>query len=303
MTEPAGSFDGGSYGTDTGTGTDSSSPADTVAPVAPVVDAPAEPSYNPAWTPVFDKLPHEFHNMIAPELSTWDRNYSELQNKYKPWEDLGQPYEQVKNNLDVIQQMNDNPQAFYNRLGELIGVTPGQVQQPDNSTGVGQDQNYQGSLDGTDQYDLVDPEVARLRQAVDSMQAQQQQWQQERDAIAQQAEVARYQQKADEHINRLAAQHAQQYPSIPFNPAAIVKGVLLQTYQNPEAEPDIDRAYAEYLELATAVRSAPRPGNSAPNVINPNGGGMPPGEYVNPATATSEQRKAMVAQMLANQRT
>lgn len=296
MSSAEGSFDGSYSGdVDTGTGVDSSSPADSAPPVAIDSTAQDQQSVNPAWQPVFDKLPQEFHNMVKPTFETWDKNYQSLQEKYRPWEQLGQPYDVVERNLGVVQQLNDNPQAFYEKLGQLIGVTPNQA------AGLAQQQNQQTPQDTPDEdtYDLSDPELAKLRQTVEAMQQQQQQWQQEREAITQKAQVAEYEKKAQDHIDRLAASHAQQYPGIPFDPSEVVRRVLLQTYQNPESEPDIDGAYREYIDLATRVRNAPRPGNSAPYVINPNGGGMPPSDAINPATATPEQRKAMVAQMLA----
>jgi len=295
MSSAEGSFDGGSGNADQGTG-DNSSPV-----TSPDSVQSQEPSYNPAWEPVFDKLPQEFHPMIRPTLDTWDKNYQTLQQEYEPWKQLGD-FEQVQRNLTLVQELNNNPQAFYERLGQLIGVTPNQAQQMVNNgqEAPQQTQEY-SSGSGDDEY--LDPEVLQLKQTVEQLKQQNEAWQQEREAAAQQQQVSEYQQKADAHIQRLAAQHQQNYPTIPFNPAEVVQRVLLQTYQNPDKEPDIDQAYQDYLSLVTSVRAAqpPRPGNSAPAVINPNGGGMPPSDQLNPATASSEQRKKMVADFLARQ--
>jgi hypothetical protein len=297
MTEPAGSFDGGT-GTDVGTG-DNSSPVNT-----PDSTQSQESSYNPAWDGVYGKLPQEFHNMIRPTLETWDRNYQSLQEQYEPWKQLGD-YEQVSRNNMLVQQMNENPQAFYERLGQLIGVTPNQAQQiAQNGNAGGQEAQQSQGMYGTGEEDyLVDPEVAQLKQTVTQLQEQNQRWEAERVEAERAKSVADYQAKADAHIQRLATQHQTSYPTIPFNPQEVVQRVLLQTYQNPGKEPDIDQAYKDYLSLVTSVHTPPvapgRSGPPAPSVINPNGGGLPPSDRVDMATATPEQRKAAVANFLA----
>jgi len=295
MSSAEGSFDGDSGVSDQGTG-DNSSPVNTFES-----GQSQESPYNPAWDGVYGKLPQEFHDMIRPTLETWDRNYQQLQQQYEPWQQLGD-YEQVHRNLTLVQELNNNPQAFYERLGQLIGVTPNQAQNIVNNGQEASQQNQEYTSDSGDDY-LLDPEVLQLKQTVQQLQSQNQAWQQEREAAAQQQQVAEYQQKADAHIQRLAAQHQQNYPTIPFNPAEVVQRVLLQTYQDPNKEPDIDRAYQDYLGLVTSVRAAQptRSGNHAPSVINPAIGGMPPSNQINPETASPEQRKKMVADFLARQ--
>ena len=248
MSSAEGSFDGDSGVSDQGTG-DNSSPVNTFES-----GQSQESPYNPAWDGVYGKLPQEFHDMIRPTLETWDRNYQQLQQQYEPWQQLGD-YEQVHRNLTLVQELNNNPQAFYERLGQLIGVTPNQAQNIVNNGQEASQQNQEYTSDSGDDY-LLDPEVLQLKQTVQQLQSQNQAWQQEREAAAQQQQVAEYQQKADAHIQRLAAQHQQNYPTIPFNPAEVVQRVLLQTYQDPNKEPDIDRAYQDYLGLVTSVRAA-----------------------------------------------
>ena len=102
--------------------------------------------------------------MIRPTLDTWDKNYQTLQSEYEPWKQLGD-YDQVTRNLQLVQQMNQDPQAFYERLGQLIGVTPNQAQQITQNGGVpGQEAQQNQGLYGTGEEDyLVDPEVAQLQ--------------------------------------------------------------------------------------------------------------------------------------------
>ena len=297
MTEPNGSFDGGT-GDNAGTG-DNSSPVNTSDSTQS-----QEPAYNPAWDGVYGKLPQEFHPMIRPTLETWDRNYQTLQKEYEPWKQLGD-YDLVQRNMGIIQQLNENPQGFYERLGQLIGVTPNQAQQiVQNGQAPGQENQQNQGLYGTGEEDyLVDPEVAQLKQTVQQLQEQNQRWETERVEAQKQRDVAEYQSKAEAHIQRLAAQHQANYPTIPFNPAEVVQRVLLQTYQNPNKEPDIDQAYKDYLGLVTSVHTPPvapgRSGPPAPSVINPNGGGLPPSDRIDMSRATPEQRKAAVANFLA----
>jgi|SRR5580765_82545 hypothetical protein len=250
-------------------------------------------AYNPAWENVFGKLPLEFHKAIKPELETWDRNYQQLREQYKPWEELGQPYDQVQRNLGVIQQLNDNPQAFYQKLGELLGVTPGQAQQ------IAQDQQQEGFEGPDDEDAYTDPEVKRLQLTVQAMQEQQEAWKAEREAQEQEQEVAYYEQEAEGQLQQIEAYHQQNYPGVPFNARQVIQNVLVQTYQNPDAEPDLSQAYKDYMSLVTSIRSAPRPGAGAPSVVNPSGGGIPPTQVIDPRTAGPEERKALVAQYLA----
>lgn len=308
MASPEGSYDGGVGVSDGAVDTSSPSPAtdsqQLQQPVAGQQQATQPPAINPAWNDVLNYIPREFVPKITPALQKWDHNYSELESKYKQWEGLGQPFDVVQNGLNVINELNSNPQAFYQRLGALLGVGPQEAQQ---AVEQSQDNQYETDDDGEEldaQGYPVDPEVAALRQTVEQLVQQQNQYQEERQNTAHQQEVDRIEQEVDGNIRRLAAQHQQQYPGVPFNPGEIISRVLLQSYQNPDVEPSLERAYADYMSFAQSFSGASihPPSPHAPSVLNPSMGGMPPSEQVNPATATPEQRKAMVGQYLAQLR-
>jgi hypothetical protein len=80
---------------------------------------------NPAWTPLLNDIPEEFHEAAMPHLKTWDQNYTQgiqkVQAQYKPWENViqtaGDP-EQAAFALNLMRAVQDDPEMIYKALKE-----------------------------------------------------------------------------------------------------------------------------------------------------------------------------------------
>lgn len=117
---------------------DASTSPDT--PVEPPAETSSQESGvsadNPAWSPIFEKLPDEFHGMLKPEFEKWDQGYRSLEqernkyrDRYQPFEDI--PAENLAAAYNLYQTLNtpDGQKQIYEALGEHLGVTPAQAQQ------------------------------------------------------------------------------------------------------------------------------------------------------------------------------
>lgn len=122
---------------------------------------------NPAWSPLLEALPESLHHLVQPHLQQWDKGvqdrFAEINAKYDPWKefmDSGTDPETAAQALSILQQINEDPQAIYNSLGEYFGYGTAQAATP----GANQE------LDGeSDTGDYVDPKMAELEQGFQAL--------------------------------------------------------------------------------------------------------------------------------------
>lgn len=85
-------------------------------------------SINPAWKPILDALPQEFHSTITPILKEWDKGVqTKFQEIHSTYEDL-KPYKAlVDNNIDpnfalqaasLANKLKEDPEDFINQVND-----------------------------------------------------------------------------------------------------------------------------------------------------------------------------------------
>lgn len=248
-------------------------------PVAPVTN---EPTINPAWNPLLEKLPASLHGMVTPELLAWDKNVQNLVGKvhseYEPWKAF------KDNNLDpnalyqswqAIQNLEANPQGFVDAVIQHYGLQQMLAEQGQQQPVVNEGEEELSPYDISQ-----DPEFQRMSGMTEQMA-------QLLLAQHQQKEDAQWDAQVDADLSaakqKLGNMYDEQY--------------LLQYMASTDGT--IDQAMTAYQEHVNNIISQQRNPSAGAPIIMGSGGGTP-------ATATpvgnmsDKDRRAYVAQVLAN---
>lgn len=89
-------------------------------------DEGGQDGFNPAWNPLLEVLPDGIKPLVKEPLKQWDKNYQELQDKYKPFADLPEQYrnaDTVQKAMQVWGNLETNPQGVLKLLAESLGVS------------------------------------------------------------------------------------------------------------------------------------------------------------------------------------
>lgn len=270
-------------------------------PTAPVGEVPneqpqvetsqpveAETNGHPAWNEILDILPEGFHGPIKERLSKWDSNVQNLVQKvhseyepYKPFKEQGVEPQVLDAAYRLFQMANSDPRALYDQLGEYFGFATEQGQQE-------QQQNNEEFNLGEEESQVNLEQHPAYQQL-----AQQQQMLQE--YLAQQHAVQE-QQKADAWLD----QQINALPETIRNDKNAMNYILNVTQVEAARTGDFDKAFAAGVEafnaLTNNLRSMPRAGDSAPQIM-PAGGGLPASK--NPAEMSDAERRQAGASLLA----
>jgi len=98
---------------------------DTGTDVSPGPVTEQSETINPAWNELLGILPDPFKPLVTPHLRKWDKNFTEVQTKYKPFDtflEQGVNPEDLTNAYQVFRVLNDNPRAIYDRMVETFGA-------------------------------------------------------------------------------------------------------------------------------------------------------------------------------------
>jgi hypothetical protein len=235
-------------------------------------------SYNPAWNPVFEKLPSEFHGMIAPTFKEWDSNFQKVQSEYAPYKQFseqGVQPDQIQTALQVAHLLQSNPRFVYDKMmeqyGEEWGVNSGQGAEEENEFEE-DDEQQRFSLER-------DPAFQQTQAQLNAI-AQFQQQQIENQA----------RQQINAEIDRDFAKVSEKYGELTQNDIEMI--VSIATSQNVSVTQAADKVFS------FAPRQQQSTPSNLPNVVPP-GGGMP-ASVVNPADLNGQQTRSMVEQILRN---
>lgn len=236
--------------------------------------------FNPAWNGLLEKLPKEFHNIVAPDLKQWDDNFSkktqEVQSRYSPYEQFVKDEvspETIQAGLQLAAIIEADPKAFYEKMGEYYKEQWGQGQ---SEAEVPDGQEEMFSLDGTD--DIANhpkfKELAEQNKVVTEYLAQQIREQQAREADE---EIQR-------DVDRLKEEHGDWDEEFVYSYAM----------QN---DVTLEDAVKKFVSLRDGYRAKPLANDSAPPVYG--GAGGLPSTQPNPGKLDSRATKNLVAEMLA----
>lgn len=233
------------------------------------------PGPNPAWNDVLSVIPSDLHEQVTPYFQKWDQSAQQriesLNSQfeaYKPFVENQISPEDLEQGLQLMYQLNTNPQGVYQALAEAYGYGNVQPEGQGNETGA------EGEGDGQI---FQDPRFDQLQQGLDLV-AQ---------TILQQNE-AKMAQEAEAQIDSEIASLKQKHPGISeeFALSLMVNGF------------DVDQVGQHWQAVSQNIlQQNPRP--FAPNVMGSNGGGTGlPSQAVDVTKLDDKGRRNLVAQML-----
>lgn len=256
---------------------------------APVVDNTqqqnSEPGtgINPAWKELMDVLPTQLHSLVTPHLTKWDQSaqqrVTEANQKYEPWNPL------VENGYDptmvqgLLQLIENDPQKLIDSLVEFHGLTPKEAAQV---------------VGGQNPADVLDLDAIQPPQEFDIEQHPQfQQMKQQQEQMAQWV-----QQQAQKEIqDRANAEIDQELKALEAKHGAFDQKALFAFAQTIPNLTSLEQAYDAMNSYNQSILQN-RPSNFAPPVLAPTGG-APAGQQVDVAKLKPQDRKHLVADILA----
>lgn len=237
---------------------------------------------NPAWQPYLDQVPDGFKDQFRPVFQEWDKNTNQkFQDIHKQYEPLKQYESFAKQGIDprvaqagvaLVQELQKDPQAFYERLGSAYGLTPAQAEQLV--------EDADNDVDET----VVDPRL-------DQIQSQQEfimnRFQEEQ---AQQAKA-----HADQELETEIQSLRQTHPDIvDEDMTSIWYRAIAGAQINPQYS--LETAYQSFAQ-ERANWAQNRPGTSAPRVLGNNGQLSTPSEKPWHELTDAEQKAIMLAEL------
>jgi len=230
---------------------------------------------NPAWKPYLDKFDPSQHAQVKEILSDIDSN---VNRRFERVSQLEKNYGQfAQNNVDprmlqagyqLFQNLNTNPQAFYQKLGESLGISP---------------QEAEDLVE-----DDVDPNYAAMRDQVAQMGQYLQQQQELQRQQAFQREVQEEGQKIEADLNQVR----EKYNLSDTDVQGVIRRTISLSQENPNST--IFDGLQLYLNERTSWERS-RPTNNAPSVISGNGSAVAPPNKNFTELDSREQKQDIIA--------
>lgn len=216
--------------------------------------------HNPAWNPIFEKIPEPFHKEITPYLSDWDKNFEKVQSQFAPYKsfvDQNVSPEAINNSLQLAQLINANPRLVFDQLGARFGFNSGQGQE---EVGGDEDDPQDQETDPIDN-PLDDPRLKPFIERQQQMESYLQQQQQKEDE-------QRLNQSIQQEWQNIEKSHGSPIPQ-DIKAEMIKRAIWIA--DNNGSEPDLKAGYDDYNAFVTRVRGQ-KANNTAPQVFGGNGG-------------------------------
>lgn len=229
----------------------------------------------PPYASYLEKFPEDARPIAEEAFKEWDSNvgkkFGEIHSQYEPWKDITSQYdvESVQQALGIADAINNNPQAVWEHMGQVYGLTPQQVAEQAQNSG-------QGSSD-SDDMDLPPQFLEKFQNMEKMVELIGQAYVQQNNSAQEQQQLAAF----DNQLNKLEEKHG----------AYDKQWVLSRIAGGMQPE----TAVAQYKEFETQIiqqhnqRSAP--------VIAPAGGGLP-SNMPDTKTMPADGVKNLVAQLL-----
>jgi hypothetical protein len=253
------------------------------------------PPVNPHWKDIIDALPSGFHGLVTPHLQKWEQGVNqrfqeraaeikaarEELERFKPYAPFAErnvdPQQLVAAQM-LVQELTNDPKAFYARLGEHFGFV----------TEQGTQQAQDEVFDASQQQANLPPEVA----------AQIAQMQQQQETIARTLEERQQQERQQQADSALAEELSAlttKYPGMTeIDQRETIQRALFMMQQNPNVT--LEEAYRSWDATKRALYAQSNP-SLAPSVIS-TGGASPVAPKVDPAKQSPEEFKADTLAML-----
>lgn len=248
---------------------------------------------NPAWNPVLENIPTEFHNVLTPHFKEWDANYqkglektrSEVQAQYEPYQQFVENQidpTQIQQSLELFQILESDPQRVYEAL-------KGQFETEDtNAQGFGDDEDYgydPGAVQNSPEFQQLQENFNALSEQIQTQQQEQQ------DQQIYEQELSNIQST----VENLAPQFEQQH-GFEMDRAEVLR-IAIQNMEMNGTDLDIPAAAEEFAGIINRYRTpTPPPGQQTPSVM-PASGGIPQANF-DVTKLNEDQRQDLVAEML-----
>lgn len=215
----------------------------------------ADSGINPAWEPIREKLGDAHFQLIQDELGKWDqgvnKRFETLNQQFAPYKDLGSP-EELTNYKNIIEQMDSNPEAMYEALGNFLqenGRMPSSAEAQDIADDIDEDASSS-----------EDPRIAELAQGQEQI----------RQFLEQQQEAeiqAQAESELNEEISTLESQRGYSKDDM----QEIIRTAAFLSSQSDKVVP-LSVAADQFDALRERILTTPRPGDSAPRLLPTSGG-------------------------------
>jgi predicted house-cleaning noncanonical NTP pyrophosphatase (MazG superfamily) len=221
--------------------------------------------FNPAWEPIKEKLGDAHFQLIQSELSKWDqgvnKRFETINSQFAPYKDLGTP-EEIAGYKQIVQQMEANPEAMYDALGQFLKET-GRMPTQEEAQDIADDLDDEAA--GTE-----DPRLAELAKG-----------QEEIRNFLEQQRVAEIQANADAELANEIEELTNARGYSKEDMKEIVSRAAFLSSNSNKVIP-LSQAADEFDALRERILTTPRPGDSAPRLLPTSGG-----------TASNNQTKSM----------
>lgn len=241
----------------------------------------AQVADNPAWAPILEKLPDEFHGMIRPELQKWDQTYrsveterNDLQKRYEAFKEV--PVENLAAAYQVFEMLDtfEGQKQLYEALSKVPGITPEEAQQIVEQQ-VAEAEGDPGDNPWEQQYNGLKTQFDQLQQMFQSMQHQEE--------VTKQGEII------DNRVQQLMAED----PNL--DPTALLQWADM-LYTRGARGDLVGQAYAEmrkYNQSVVDKYTQQAQTKQGPITMPPTGGN--PGSGVDPAKRDEDARREAAA--------
>lgn len=245
---------------------------------------------NPAWAPILEVIPEGIRQLVTPKLKEWDQGVNARFQKihqeyepYKPFKEQGLDPQELMRSHQVREQIDRDPLAFYERLGQYL-----------QQAGLLQEQE-EVDEEGPEELDPED----RVKQSLTALEQKQQEILNSIEEAQRKQQEAQLQQQAQEQVTREYQEVEAKYGQLDevmrnelFQRAFLA---VQQAEQQGVEPPSLMQVMDSMQSFIAYVKQAPRP---APKIVPSSGGGTPAPQQKTPGQMTDLERRQAAARVI-----
>lgn len=253
----------------------------------PPAQEPASTEPTPAeWQAILDVLPESLIPTVEPAIKQYHENltskYSELEEQYKPWKELGFDADEARKMSDFALQFDENPLGVYEALEQHL-IANGLLEQAQQVADEAKAATTGTSPAQPDDTEL-DPQYAALKQQMDMLAQGMQQIMEFNQAQATASQEAQQQEALETYLQELQTRHGELDMDYVTN--LLAQGV------------DGDVAAKRWREKVEGIQAnTTKPGDTAPVVMG-GGGSLPSNRIPDVKNLSRNQISDLVVQRL-----
>lgn len=237
---------------------------------------------NPAWEPIREKLGDAHFQLIQDELGKWDqgvnKRFETLNQQFAPYKELGTP-EELTNYKNIIEQMDSNPEAMYEALGNFLQEN-GRMPSKQEAQDIADDIDEEASSSE------IDPRLEELAQGQEQI----------RQFLEAQQE-AEIQAQAESELNAEIVDLESSRGYSKDDMQEIIRTAAFLSSQSDKIVP-LSVAADQFDALRERILTTPRPGDSAPRLLPTSGGNAAAAQNKSVGSLSRNETQDMIAAYL-----